>query len=112
MRTDRSGPAERPLKGKERRAVALLGVPTLVLALVVTLVTTYLPVVAQQFAGSTIVIGLIVGVEGLVALWLPLLVGSWSDRLRTRVDGRLPFLIAATPLLVLGVGALAPGGPG
>src|SRR5918911_191920 len=98
--------SERPLKRGEQRIVALLGIPTLALALVVTMVTTYLPVVARSFVGSTIVIGLIVGIEGVIALWLPLVVGTWSDRLRTRIGGRLPFLLAAGPLVVAGVLAM------
>ena len=77
---------ERPMRGDERRSVALLGIPTLALALATTIVTTYLPVVAQGSVGSTLVIGLIIGAEGLMALWLPLLVGSWSDRLRTPIE--------------------------
>jgi MFS family permease len=98
---------ERPLKGEEKRTVALLGVPTMALALVVTMVTTYLPVVAQEFVQSTVVVGVIVGIEGLVALWLPLVVGSWSDRLKTPVGGRVPFLIAATPVVVVGLIAMS-----
>src|ERR687884_1396683 len=98
--------SERPLKRGEQRIVALLGIPTLALALVVTMVTTYLPVVARSFVGSTIVIGVIVGIEGVLALWLPLLVGSWSDRLRTRIGGRLPFLVAGSPVLIVGLGAM------
>jgi MFS family permease len=86
--------------------VALLGVPTLALALAVTVVTTYLPVVAKGFVGSTLVIGLIVGIEGVIALWLPLLAGAWSDRLRTRLGGRLPFLIGASPLVLAGLAAM------
>jgi MFS family permease len=52
------------------------------------------------------VIGVIVGLEGLVALWLPLVVGSASDRLRTRIGGRLPFLVAATPVVVAALVAM------
>jgi MFS family permease len=96
----------RALRREERQAVAVLGIPTLLLALVVTLVTTYLPVIAREFVGSSVVIGVLIGFEGLIALWLPLVVGSWSDRLRTPIGGRLPFLIAATPLVVVGVTAL------
>jgi hypothetical protein len=44
---------ERDLKAGEKRAVALLGVPTMALALAATLVTTYMPVVAKGFGGST-----------------------------------------------------------
>jgi Na+/melibiose symporter-like transporter len=97
---------QRPLSGGERRAVALLGIPTLALALSVTVVTTYLPVVAEGFGGSTVTIGVIIGIEGLVALWLPLLAGTWSDRLRTRLGGRLPFLLGASPFVVAGLAAM------
>ena len=95
------------LRASERRTVALLGVPTMALALAATVVTTYLPVVARDFVGSTVVIGLIIGVEGLIALWLPLVVGAWSDRLRTPVGGRLPFLFAATPIVGAGLAGMA-----
>lgn len=90
---------EKRLSGEERRVLALLSLPTLGLALATTVVTTYLPVVAEEFVSSTVVIGLIIGGEGLLALVLPLAVGSWSDRLRTPLGGRLPFLLGATPVL-------------
>jgi MFS family permease len=97
----------RPLRGEEKRAVALLGLPTLALALAATVVTTYAPVVAKEFVGSTAVIGVIIGMEGLVALWLPLLAGAWSDRLDTRLGGRLPFLLVATPVVAVALAALS-----
>jgi MFS family permease len=97
----------RSLKPDERRSVVLLGIPTFALALAVTIVTTYLPVVAKDFIGSSLVIGLIIGIEGMLAIWLPLVAGSWSDRLKTRLGGRLPFVIAGTPFL--GVGLVAMG---
>lgn len=108
---ERSGPGspdrdERPMNRAERRTVALLGVPTLALALATTVVTTYLPVVASDVIGSTLVIGLIIGIEGFMALWLPLVVGSWSDRLDTRIGGRLPFLVVGAPILAAGLVAL------
>src|SRR3954464_13073897 len=88
---------ERELSGSEKRTVALLGLPTMALALAVTMVTTYLPSVAQTFVTSNVVIGVIIGFEGLMAIWLPLVVGTWSDRLDTRFGGRLPLLIPARP---------------
>ena len=91
---------ERPLRGREKRVLALLGLPTLTLALAITVITTYVPKLASRFTGSTTVIGLIVGAEGFVALFVPLIAGAWSDRIDTRVGRRLPFLIAATPPLV------------
>jgi MFS family permease len=91
----------RGLHRAERRRLVALGVPTLALALSVTTVSTYLPVVLQDTAGSTVVIGGIIGVEGLMALFVPVAAGSWSDRLRTRLGGRLPFLLAAAPVMAV-----------
>lgn len=97
---------QRTLQRSELRILALLGVPTFALALAITTVSTYLPVMAEDFSDSTIVIGLLIGGEGLIALWLPLVVGSWSDRLRTPLGSRLPFILAATPGLVIALAVL------
>lgn len=77
----------------------MLGLPTFALALSITTVTTYFPSVAKQFTGSTALIGLVIASEGVLALWLPVLAGSWSDRVDTRLGKRLPFLVAGAPLL-------------
>ena len=84
----------------------VLGLPTFGMALSVTTVSTYLSRVVEQFTSSTVLIGLILGGEGIVALFLPLVVGSWSDKLRTRIGGRLPFLIAGTPVMVVTLGLM------
>jgi MFS family permease len=89
----------RALTGREKRRLALLGLPTFGLALSITIVSTYLPTVIQGLTSSTVVIGAIVGGEGVMALWTPLVVGPWSDQLQTPVGGRLPFLLVATPLM-------------
>jgi MFS family permease len=93
--------AQRSLRRGEWIALAILGVPTFALALAITTVSTYLPVVASSFAPSTVVIGALIGGEGLMALALPVLVGSWSDRLQTRIGGRLPFVLGAAPGIVV-----------
>jgi MFS family permease len=97
---------QRTLQRTELRILAILGVPTFALALAITTVSTYLPVLAEDFSDSSIVIGLLIGGEGLIALWLPLVVGSWSDRLRTPLGSRLPFILAATPALVVALAIL------
>jgi MFS family permease len=96
----------RTLARSEWRVLVILGVPTFALALAITTVSTYLPVLAEDFSASSIVIGLLIGGEGLMALWLPLVVGSWSDRLRTPLGSRLPFIIAATPPLAIALAVL------
>jgi Na+/melibiose symporter-like transporter len=82
------------LSSEQKRTLALLGLPTFALALAITVVSTYLPVLARTIGSSTTVIGLIIASEGLVAMFVPLVVGSWSDRMHTRWGRRLPFLVA------------------
>jgi MFS family permease len=86
----------RGLSGEEKTRLALLALPTLALALSITMVSTYLSTVARRYTQQTAVIGAIIGGEGVMALWVPLIAGAWSDTLRTRIGGRLPFVLAGT----------------
>jgi len=86
--------AERPLNKEERTRLVLLALPTLALAFAITIVSTYLGAVARRYTHDTIVIGVIIGGEGVMALWVPLIAGAWSDQLHSRIGGRLPFVIA------------------
>jgi MFS family permease len=94
------------LSNPEKKVITLLGLPSFGLALSSTVVVTYVPLLARQFTSSTAIVGGIIAVEGLVALFLPVLAGVWSDHLETRVGGRLPFLIAGLPLSVFALIAL------
>jgi MFS family permease len=88
--------SEGRLSGETRFRLGLLALPTYALALSITMVSTYLSEVTRRYTQQTAVIGVIVGSEGIMALWIPLIVGAWSDRVRTRLGGRLPFIIAGT----------------
>ncbi len=96
----------RPLRREERRALFALGLPTAGLALAITIVSTYVPVIARHFVSSTVIIGVILGAEGIAAIFVPVVVGSWSDGVRTRLGGRLPFVLAGAPLAVLALLAM------
>lgn len=85
---------------RDKRRLLVLGLPTFGMALSITTISTYLPVLASGQRASTTEIGIIIGTEGLMALWLPLVVGRWSDRLRTPLGGRLPFVLAGTPVML------------
>ena len=89
------------LSGRERHRLALLGLPTFGLALAITVVSTYGPTVARQFTSSTTTIGVIIGAEGIGAVLLPVVIGAWSDELRTRWGGRLPFVVAGAPVVTV-----------
>lgn len=103
MSTPDEAARARDLSGKEKRTLALLGLPTFGLALAIGAVTTYVPLLAKQFTSSTSIIGLVIGAEGAVALIIPLAAGAWSDQLRTSIGGRLPFVLAGTPLLAVSI---------
>ena len=80
---------------------ALLAVPTFGFALAATTVGTYLPVLVADAADSATAIAALIAVEGVLALFLPVLVGARSDRLHTRLGGRLPFVLAGVPVMAL-----------
>jgi len=82
----------------------LLGLPTLGLALAISVVTTYGPVVLARLTSSTTTIGALIGGEGAFALVIPLLAGSLSDRLPgTSLRRRMPFVFAGAPLVAAGL---------
>lgn len=93
-RRDGRGSHSRGLTREAKVRLGLLTLPTFALALALTIVSTFLGEVARRFTHQTALIGLLVGSEGVMALWIPLIVGSWSDRLNTRLGGRLPFVLA------------------
>jgi MFS family permease len=90
----RASSAGRALRHDERVTLELLALPTFALALAITIVSTYLGEVTRRYTQQTAVIGVIIGSEGVMAIWIPLIAGAWSDRLRTRIGGRLPFVVA------------------
>jgi MFS family permease len=90
----------------DKRFALLLGVPSFALAMCLAVLSTYLPVLARRFTSSTAIIGLLVGGEGLIAVLLPVWVGRLSDRTKTRLGPRLPFLIATAPVAALALAVL------
>jgi MFS family permease len=92
----------RALKPGELKLLAVLGLPTFAYALATTVATTYLPVLAQDFTGSSTVIGLLIAVEGIMALLLAVPAGALSDR----VKSRLPFVRWGSPVLVVALAAM------
>lgn len=93
---------ERPLRRGEWRLLALLGLPTFAYALATTIATTYLPVLAKDFTDSSTLVGMLVAIEGVMALTLAVPAGALSDR----VSSRLPFVVFATPVLVVALAAM------
>jgi MFS family permease len=98
---------KRSLRGGERRLLLVLGAPTLAMAFSATIVSTYLPVVARHSTSSTLVIGLIILGEGVMAMFVPLIAGTWSDRFREHGGSRLTFVLAGAPVWFVSMLALS-----
>ena len=97
----------------DRRLLIALAMPSLALAFALTIVSSYVPVLLEPLTSSKALVGALLGAEGACALVLPLVVGAWSDRTRTRLGPRLPYVIGsavvgAAALIVLAVGASLP----
>src|SRR5262245_42779943 len=82
------------------RFLGALALPTFALALGISVLTTHAPLLLGEATSSAGAIGIAVGAEGAFALFLPLLVGSLSDRTQTRFGRRIPYALLGVPLLV------------
>jgi MFS family permease len=81
-------------------SLGALALPTFALALGISILTTYAPLLLGEATSSAGAIGIAVGAEGAFALFLPLLIGSLSDRTRSRLGRRIPYALIGVPLLV------------
>lgn len=90
-----------------RRLLLIVALPSLALALALTVVSAYIPVVLREFTGSAALIGVLLAAEGLCALVLPAISGTMSDRRGEGVRGRLVFLVFAGPLAAVALLGLA-----
>jgi MFS family permease len=101
-------PKEGESLGEERTLLLLLGLPTFGLALAMSVLTAYGPVVLIRLTQSTSQVGALIGGEGAFALLVPLVSGTLSDRLRGPPGARrLPFVLAGVPLVAAGIAVLA-----
>ena len=72
-----------------------LGLGAFGLAFSLTITATYLPPLLGKFTDSRTLISLVIGAEGLFALTLPVVIGSWSDTFHTPLGRRRPFMLAS-----------------
>jgi MFS family permease len=72
-----------------------LGLGAFGLAFSITTTAAYLPYSLHRFTSSGSLIGLVLGAEGIFAITLPVVIGSWSDTFHTPLGRRRPFMLAA-----------------
>jgi hypothetical protein len=74
-------PAEGEPPREVRPLLLVLGLPTFGLALAISVITTFGPVILIALGHSTTMVGALIGGEGAFALVVPLAAGALSDRL-------------------------------
>ena len=67
----------------------------------------FVPVfLADRFQLSPIFIGFFMTLDNIAALFIQPPVGAWSDRLRTKIGRRLPFILVGAPISALAFGLI------
>ncbi len=62
------------------------------------LYNSYMPIFLRDYISSSIVIGFIMALDNIVAIFFYPLIGALSDRIRTRFGRRMPFIILGIPI--------------
>jgi MFS family permease len=97
-------PREGESTAQIRPLLALLALPTFGLALAISVLTTYGPVILIELVHSTTAVGALIGAEGAFALVIPLASGAISDRLPASPFGRrTPFVLLGAPFAAAGL---------
>ncbi|MDG5787127.1 MFS transporter [Evansella sp. AB-P1] len=71
------------------------------LMLVWTFYNAYMPLILGDYIESRAIRGAIMGLDNLLAVLLIPVIGSWSDRIETRIGNRLPFIVVGMPVAAL-----------
>jgi len=76
----------------------IIGLGFFTMGLMDPLYDTYLPIFLGKWIGSMGAVGAIMTLDNVFAILLIPVVSVWSDRTRTRIGRRMPFILATLPL--------------
>jgi Na+/melibiose symporter-like transporter len=102
-------PAARVAGAPPRAFLLTLAAPGLALSLAVTVVSAYAPPLVAELSSAGVA-GAIIGAEGVFALLVPVAIGARSDRTRSRLGSRMPFLAIGALLAVAALVAIPAAG--
>lgn len=72
-----------------------------------SLYNTYVPLLlAQKFGLDSVAIGFFMSIDNIAALFIQPPVGAWSDRVRTKIGRRLPFIMVGAPIAAVAFGLI------
>jgi MFS family permease len=83
------------------RLTILIGFGFFTMGLMDPLYDTYLPLFLRRFLNSNAAVGGIMTLDNLLQLLLIPLISIWSDRTRTRIGRRMPFIVVMLPAAAL-----------
>jgi len=76
----------------------LIGLGFFGVSLVWTLYNAFVPVILEKFITSGTIIGLIMTLDNILAVTIQPIVGAVSDKTRTKIGRRMPYIIFGAPL--------------
>lgn len=81
--------------------IAVIGSGFLALMLVWTIYNTFMPLILGDYIESSAIRGAIMGIDNLLAVLLIPVIGAWSDRVKSPLGQRLPFIAIGMPLAAI-----------
>src|SRR5690625_5484007 len=81
--------------------ILAIGSGFLALTLVWTVYNTYMPLLLGDFIERRAIRGGIMGLDNLMAVILIPVIGSWSNRTKSPIGGRLPFIVIGMPIAAI-----------
>ncbi|GHT67513.1 MFS transporter [Spirochaetia bacterium] len=84
--------------GKYIGLTFLIGFGFFTMGLLDPLYDTYIPLFLRRYISSNAAVGAIMTVDNILQLFLISFVSIWSDRTRTRIGRRMPFIIVMLPI--------------
>ena len=89
------------------RRIFLLGFGFFGLSVIWSVYNAFVPIfLADRFDLSPALIGAFMTLDNIAALFIQPPVGAWSDRLRTRIGRRMPFVLAGAPVSAVAFGLI------
>lgn len=76
----------------------LIGSGFFTMGLMDSLYDTYVPIFLKRYITSNALVGAVMTLDNILQLFLIPLIALWSDRTRTRLGRRLPFIVVMLPL--------------
>jgi maltose/moltooligosaccharide transporter len=87
--------------------IFLLGFGFFGVSVIWAVYNAYVPVyLSEKFGLSTAVVGFFMSLDNIAALFIQPPVGAWSDRMRTRLGRRLPFILVGAPISAVAFGLI------